>query len=130
MGFLKDLAGPLAGGAINPASGLGMAGGPMSGLGLLKLLGGGGGGGEEAVPAAAPAPNGMAKGLGNLIGADPSRVADIAGSIGKGMNGIAAAGGAQGGYQGVPELPAVNNHMQLLDPKVLQALIQHFGARQ
>jgi hypothetical protein len=29
------------------------------------------------------------------------------------------------GYQ-APELPAVTNHMQLLDPAILQAIIQHF----
>lgn len=35
FGSLMDLAGPLAGGLINPTSGLGMAGGPMSGLGMI-----------------------------------------------------------------------------------------------
>lgn len=49
MGILSMLGGPLSGGlggAITPFSGLGMAGGGMSGLGLLgQLFGGGGGGG-------------------------------------------------------------------------------------
>jgi len=76
--------------------------------------------------AAAPAANAAATGLGKLIGTDPSRIASLAHSIGGGMNQIAAAGGAQGGYQD-PGLPPVQNHLQLLDPAVLQALIQHFG---
>lgn len=139
MSFLKGLGGPLAGGlggAITPASGLGMAGGPMSGLGLLEMLFGGkdkGGGGESATPPAVAAPtapaappaNAAATGLGRLIGADPARISSIARSVGGGMNQIAAAGGAQEGYA-APELPAVNNHMQLMDPKILQALVQYF----
>ena len=137
MSFLKGLAGPLAGGlggAITPASGLGMVGGPMSGLGALKALFGGKGKDGSAPPPvqdviptpAAPPPNAAASGLGRLIGADPARISSIAGNIGRGMNQIASAGGAQEGYA-APELPAVNNHMQLLDPKVLQALVQYFG---
>lgn len=140
MSFLKGLGGPLAGGlggAITPLSGLGQIGGPMSGIGLLSRLFGKGDGGEgesspqPAAPAApaAPQPNAAASGLGRLIGADPARISSIADSVGKGMNMIAQGGGAQGGYA-APEqapLPAVNNHMQLLDPKILQALVQHFS---
>ncbi len=156
MSFLAGLGGPLAGalgGAISPASGLGMAGGPLSGLGalsglmgkgggeynpLLGILGsalfggkgdGGGEGGSSPAPVAAPVappPNAAASGLGKLIGADPARISSIATSLGRGANQIAEAGGAQGGYT-APELPAVNNHMQLLDPKILQALVRHFS---
>ena len=136
MSFLAGMGGPLAGalgGAISPASGLGMAGGPLSGLGALGALFGKGGG-EAAAPAAAPAApqaNAAATGLGKLIGVDPGKISSIADSVGKGMNMIAQGGGAQGGYA-APELqqPAVNNHLQLLDPKVLQALVQYFSGRQ
>lgn len=79
-----------------------------------------------AATAATVAPNAAATGLGKLIGADPTRIASIAHNIGGGMNQIAAAGGGQGAYQD-PGLPPVQNHLQLLDPAVLQALIQHFG---
>lgn len=74
--------------------------------------------------------------LGNLVGADPSRISSIAGRIGTGMNGIAAAGGAAPGYTApghAPGAPAaggaapVDNHMQLLDPDTLQQIIQQFG---
>jgi len=128
MSFLAGLGGPLAGalgGAISPVSGLGMAGGPMSDLGALSALFGKGGGGGEA---AAPQANAAATGLGKLIGVDPGRISSIADSIGKGMNQIAQGGGAQGGYA-APQLPdaPVQNHLQLLDPAVIQALIQRFG---
>lgn len=73
--------------------------------------------------ASAAAPNIAAQGLGHLIGVDPSRVASLASSIGKGMNQVAAAGGA--GSEAPPLAP--QNHLQLLDPAVLQALIQRFG---
>lgn len=130
MSFLAGLGGPLAGalgGAITPASGLGMAGGPMSGIGILSKLFGGGGGGD-----ASPQPNAAASGLGKLIGVDGAKISSIADSIGKGMNKIAAAGGAQTGYAApeAPQLPAVNNHMQLLDPKILQELVRYFSGQQ
>lgn len=82
-----------------------------------------------AAPAAA-APNWAATGLGKLLGVDPGKISTIAGDIGKAANPIAAAGGAGQGYEAPPELPAYQpprNHMQLLDPKILQALIQQFG---
>ncbi len=129
MSFLAGLGGPLAGalgGAISPASGLGMAGGPLSGIGMLSKLFGGGGGGESE----AAKPNAAASGLGKLIGVDPEKISSIANSIGGGMNQIAQAGGAQGGYAAPPQVqqaPAVNNHMQLLDPNILQALVRHFS---
>lgn len=91
----------------------------MSFLGPLM----GGAGAAGAASAAAPA---AATGLGHLIGADPSRISQIAGQIGGGMNRIAAAGGAAPGYE-APQAPAVNNHMQLLDPEVLHSLIRQFG---
>lgn len=98
MSFLNSLAGPLAGNV---------------GAGMRQMA--------PAVPQA----NAAATGLGKLIGVDGAKISSIADSVGKGMNMIAQGGGAQGGYAAPP--PAVNNHMQLLDPKVLQALIQHFG---
>jgi hypothetical protein len=79
----------------------------------------------SAAGAAGGGANAAASGLGHLIGVDPSRISSIAGTIGKGMNGIAAGGGASPGYAD-PGLPDVNNHMQLLDPAILQAIIQHF----
>jgi hypothetical protein len=36
FGAFSQLAGPLAGGMINPMSGIGMAGGPLSGTGLIS----------------------------------------------------------------------------------------------
>lgn len=133
MSFLKSLAGPLAGGAINPASGLGMAGGPLSGIGALAALIGNKGGGEggasptvqDVIPTG-PKPNAAATGLGKIIGVDGAKISSIADSVGKGMNQIAAGGGAPEGYA-APQLPAVNNHMQLLDPNILQALVRHFS---
>lgn len=98
-------------------------------MSFLKGLGGGMG--AAAPAAAAPQPNAMASGLGKLIGVDPGKISSIADSVGKGMNMIAQGGGAQGGYAApeVPQLPAVNNHMQLLDPKILQSLVQYFGGQ-
>lgn len=128
MSFLAGLGGPLAGalgGAITPASGLGMAGGPMSGLGALAALFGKGGGNGAAQPAQ-PQPNAAATGLGKLIGVDAAKISSIADSIGKGMNQIAAAGGVNQGYA-APELPRPNNHLQLLDSNTLQALLRAFG---
>jgi hypothetical protein len=78
--------------------------------------------------AAAPVANAAATGLGRLLHADPARISSIADSVGKGMNMIAGAGGAQGGYA-APEAPAIPNHLQLLDANTLQALLQHFSAR-
>lgn len=129
MSFLAGLGGPLAGalgGAITPVSGLGMAGGPLSGLGALGALFGKGGGGGEA--AATPQPNAAATGLGKLIGVDAAKISSIADSIGKGMNQIAQGGGASAGYA-APEIPAARpaNHLQLLDPSIIQALLRQFG---
>lgn len=131
MSFLKG-AGDILG-TISPAlgaiTGKGLGAGMMpmiSPLGALLGLGKSGGGKSEE-----PAPNPMATGLGKLIGADGSRVSEIAGRIGGGMNQIASAGGAAPGYaapQAPQELP--NNHLQMLDPNVLRALIQRFGGRQ
>lgn len=77
--------------------------------------------------------NAAASGLGQMVGADPSRISQIAGQIGRGMNGIAAAGGAAPGYatdpSTQPSAAPVDNHMQLLDPNIIQQLIQRFGGR-
>lgn len=136
-GMASGLAGGLSaiGGGGNPLAGAmgglsGIAGNPMSGIGILKSLFGGGGGGGESEAAK---PNAAASGLGKLIGVDPAKISSIASSIGGGMNQIAQAGGAQAGYAAPPqaELPAINNHMQMMDPKILQALVQYFqGQRQ
>lgn len=145
MSFLKGLGGAL--GTISP--GLGMMtgkglGGEIAGggynplLGLLgsALFGGKKDGGESSSPVAAepaqpaaPAPNAAASGLGKLIGVDGAKISSIADSVGKGMNMIAQGGGARGGYVAPQQspLPQVNNYMQLMDPKVLQALVQYFG---
>lgn len=84
---------------------------------------------------AAGAANGAASGLGKLIDVNPQRISSIADRIGTGMNGIAAAGGAAAGY-GTPQQPAapqqapgVDNHLQMLDPAVLQSIIQQFGPK-
>ncbi len=102
-------------------SGLGGLGGQI-GAGL-SATGLGGAAGAAAGPA-----NWAASGLGKLIGVDPAKISSIANSIGGGMNQIAQGGGAAPSYA-APELPApaVNNHMQLLDPRILQALVQHFS---
>lgn len=47
------------------------------------------------------------------------------------MNQVAAAGGAQPGYAAAPQAAAPeqgdpNNHLQLMDPKILQALVARF----
>lgn len=78
----------------------------------------------------AAAPTAGAMGLGKLLGADPSRIGQIAGGIGKAANGIATAGGATPGYD-APQLQPTgpDNHMQLLDNAVLQRLIQQFGGQ-
>lgn len=79
-----------------------------------------------------------AAGLGHMIGAEPSRVSQVADRIGNGMNMIAAAGGAQPGYVkpvrsvmpaqpvGAPEGAAPDNHLQMLDTEVLRNLIARF----
>jgi hypothetical protein len=69
--------------------------------------------------------NAAASGLGHMLNTDPSRISQIAGQIGRGMNGIAAAGGATPGYAAPEAAPA--NHMQLLDDAVLQKIVQQFG---
>lgn len=108
---------------------------------LTSLMGGAGAaagaGAAGALGAAAPAAaavNPMAGGLAKLLGTDGANVTGIADKIGGGMNQIAAAGGAQPGYQappvgGVqpgPMQPDPNNHLQLLDDDVLQGLIARF----
>jgi hypothetical protein len=90
------------------------------------LQGAGAGGGLAALAA----PTGAATGLGKLLGADPSRIGDIAGGIGKVANGVASAGGATPAYAdpGLQSM-APDNHMQLLDNAVLQRLISQFGGQ-
>lgn len=131
MSFLKPLlGGPAAGalgGAITPVSGIGMAGGPLSGLGALKALFGGDGGSAPAPKQ--PEANAAATGLGKLIGVEGGRVSEVADRIGKGMNQIAQGGGALPSYS-APELPAappVNNQLQLLNNDFIQALLRQFG---
>jgi hypothetical protein len=83
--------------------------------------------GAETAPA-----NPAAAGVGNLFGTDGAHISSIADRIGTGMNQIATAGGAQPGYaaQANPTTaqPAAPppNHLQMLDPSVLQSLIQQF----
>lgn len=97
------------------------------------------GAGAQAAPSVAPATlpapsNPMANGLGHLFGTDEARVSRIADRIGNGMNMIAAGGGAQPGYArpagyAQPEAAPqgeVTNHLQLLDPDVLKALVARF----
>lgn len=81
--------------------------------------------------AGAAAANGASTGLGHMLGVDPSRISSIANSIGTGMNGIAAAGGAPQAYGGQagPQQP-VNNYMQMMDPTVLKAILAKFGPAQ
>lgn len=91
--------------------------------------------------AAAPAlsqPNSAAMGLGRMTGWDPSRISQIAGGIGNAANGIATAGGAPMGYQAPQQqqMPqsdqqqaAPNNIMQMLDPAMLQRIVQQFGGQ-
>lgn len=111
MSFLK----PLLGGA---AGGSGLTEGIM---GFAPVA-------RTPAPAVA-APNAAATGLGRLINVSPERISKIAGGVGQGANQIAGAGGAQGGYEApqMPQLPAVNNHMQLLNPEILQQLMRHFS---
>lgn len=81
----------------------------------------------KPAPDATAAANPMASGLGHLFNTDPSRVSAIADRIGRGMNLIAAGGGAQPGYAPPePSQDVTANHLQLLDPSVLQALVQRF----
>lgn len=126
MSFLKPLA-PLFGlGGMAAAGQIPMkALAPLGGITGMLLAGGGGG---DKGAAATPQPNAAATGLGKLLGVDPGRISSIADSVGKGMNQIAQGGGAAGGYA-APQLPdaPVQNHLQLLDPTVIQALIQRFG---
>jgi hypothetical protein len=80
-----------------------------------------------------PAPNFAASGLGHALGVDPSRVASIAGTVGKrgepNRSGRRCAGGLSKPRLQGAALPAVNNHLQMLDPQVLRALIQHFSGQ-
>jgi hypothetical protein len=71
-------------------------------------------------------PNSISSGFGHMIGADPSRVSMIADRIGKAANGIAAGGGAESGYDGSAAAPQIDNHLQMLDPNVLQSIIARF----
>jgi hypothetical protein len=103
----------------------------MEGRTIMSFLKGAG---AAAAPVAQAAQsNPLATGLGRLFGTDGSRVSEIAGRIGGGMNQIASAGGAAPGYA-APQAPQgqelPNNHLQMLDPNVLRALIQRFGGRQ
>ncbi len=100
---------------------------------LTSLMGAGGAGAAAGAAGGAAAANPLANGLGHLLGAEGSQVSNIADRIGTGMNQIATAGGAQPGYAAPaqPAQPAApqgdpNNHMQLLDPDVLQGLIARF----
>lgn len=137
MSFLKGNVGDILG-TISPGlgalTGKGLGAGMMpmiSPLGALLGLGKSGGGGDGAEQPAPPPPNGAARGLGNLIGVDPARISSIAGDVGRASNSIAQSGGAAGGYA-APELPDVSNvrnHLQLLDPSTLQALIRHFSGK-
>jgi len=65
----------------------------------------------------------MAGGLARLLGTDGSRVSSITDRIGMGMNQVASAGGAHPGYAARQQLP---NHLQMLNPEALQAIIQRF----
>lgn len=115
---------------------------------LTNLMGGAGGaagslggGAAAGVAGAMGGGNPMANGLGQMFGSSGSHVSDIANRIGMGSNQVAAAGGAQPGYQPPPSYqppadksvttgtmpPDPNNHLQLLDPQVLHALIQKFS---
>jgi hypothetical protein len=142
MSFLKSAGGVL--GTISPAlgaiTGKGLGGdilGTLSpALGMLTgkwfgwLTGGGGDSAEQ--PAAPvqperPPPTGAARGLGNLIGVDPNRIGSIASDVGRASNVIAQAGGAEGSYP-APDL-APQNHLQLLDRRVVEEIIRKMGAR-
>lgn len=71
-------------------------------------------------------PSALSSGFGYMIGADPSRVSMIADRIGKAANGIAAGGGASAGYDGSAAAPQIDNHLQMLDPNILQSIIARF----
>ena len=102
MSFLKGTLGDIVG-TISPAAGL------ASGQGLGQYL-----------PMLSPAA--MLMGLGSR----PSHDNSVADSIGKAANVVAQAGGAGPGYQTAPAVP-VQNHLQNLDPAVIQQLINSFG---
>lgn len=90
-------------------------------------------GAAKALPAVgAGGATGLANAAGKLFGTSGSRISEIAGRIGSGANQIAAAGGAQPGYQAAPEAPqaAPVNYLQMLDPAALQSIIQQFGPKQ
>lgn len=100
---------------------------------LTPLLGSIGGAGAAAgaggAAASALGSTSAARGLGHVIGVDPGRISSIADRIGKGANIAAAGGGADAGYA-APELSAPDvapaNHLQMLDPGVLQSIIARF----
>jgi hypothetical protein len=85
-----------------------------------KLGFGGGDAGAVAQPA-----NPLATKLGRLIGEDPGDVSNFASRLGTGMNMIAAGGGADPGYSGpAPAQPV--NHLQKLDPRIMQMIMRNF----
>jgi hypothetical protein len=144
MSFLKGNVGSILG-SVSPAFGaitgqgalgkllpfLSPALGIATGEGIGKLFGGQGGGdeksGAQVNPGYTPKPNAAATGLGRMINVSPDRISKIATSVGAGANQIASAGGAQPGYAPPPQMPTVNNHMQLLNPEILQQLMRHFS---
>jgi hypothetical protein len=135
MSFLKsaglgDILGTISPGlGMITGKGLGAEMAPLiSPLGAMLFGHHGGGDGGDSTPVQAPAPvaNSAATGLGHLIDVDPARIASIAGDIGKAANPIAAAGGATPAYQAAPSAP-VQNHLQLLDPAVIRAILQQMG---
>lgn len=79
-----------------------------------------------AAPAASATSNPLASGLANMLGTTSDHISDIAGRIGQGMNSIAKAGGASEGYNPAPAMP-MQNHLQMLDPGTIQAIIAKFG---
>lgn len=71
-------------------------------------------------------PSAISSGFGHMIGADPSRVSMIADRIGKAANGIATSTGVSADYNGSARAPQIDNHLQMLDPNILQSIIARF----
>lgn len=69
---------------------------------------------------------GLAGGVGHLFGTDGAHVSSLADRIGKGANMIASGGGATAGYDGSAAAPQIDNHLQMLDPNILQSIIARF----
>lgn len=61
-------------------------------------------------------------GLGASLGLNPTSLQ----TLGTAMNGIASVGGASPGYAGQQGDPGLNNHLQMLDPEVLRAILAKF----